>query len=805
MNIVNLNYSWKYSPDFKDEYLKNSFNDSKFEVVNIPHTNVELPYNYFDETDSCIVSCYRKEIDIPKSYKGKSLILHFEGCSSYAQIYLNDEFIGEHKGAYLGFKLDISDKVKYDEKNLLVVKLDSTERPEIPPFGGVIDYLVYGGIYREVQLYICEKDYIDDIFITPKDVMNENISLDFKVVFGKEIENNHKIKLCIKSLNNQIICSFDKEISKGTKEFTENIKVNKDDIKLWDIDSPNLYIASAEFNKSITVSKFGFREAYFTSRGFILNGKKIKLRGLNRHQSYPYVGYAMPKSGQELDAKFLKETLGCNIVRTSHYPNSKHFLNKCDELGLLVFTEIPGWQHISQLEEWRQACLDNIRDMIKEGYNHPSIIMWGIRINESGLDKDLYQKTSAFARTQDQSRQFGGVRNIPQAQFFEDVFTYNDFAHAGKKTRLLPKAIACRWRRPYLVTEHNGHMFPTKSFDHEKRRQEHALRHARVIDQMYKNKGISGCIGWCMSDYNTHKDFGSGDKICYHGVSDMFRIPKLAAYIYMTQQERNKFIEVTSNMEIGDTDGGQVGAVYLLTNCKTVKVYKNDVHIDTIDVEKAQKKQKDFKHIPHPPIRLYDIIGNQIENSGRFKSKRAAKQMKNILLKARDGGVGAAVLRYPLTALHLIVRHKLTISEITEMFGKYATNWGAKQASFKFEGYDEKGELVGVTEKAAAFKEELLVKQDSNNLVEDDTYDVSRVVVKSISQTGNVLPYSNEVITLKTQGPIDIIGPKEFSLLGGQRAFWVKTKGESGIGKVIITSPRFDKKFTLEYKITKRI
>lgn len=803
MKKISLNYAWKYSNDFKEEYLNEAFNDSKFLTVDIPHTNKEFPYNYFDETDSCFVSCYRKELDIDSKLKGKKLILHFEGCSSYAQVYINNEYVGEHKGAYLGFKLDISEKVKYGEKNIIAVKLDSSERPEIPPFGGVIDYLVYGGIYREVFLYIYDDDYVDNFFITPKDVLNENISVDFKVVFNKEVKGKDIVFKILDKENKEIL-KVNKKIEENTKEYIINEKINTK-VNLWDIDNPYLYKAVCEFSNDVIEEKFGFREAKFTSRGFLLNNKKIKLRGLNRHQSYPYVGYAMPKSAQEADAIFLKETLGCNIARTSHYPNSKHFLNKCDEIGLLVFTEIPGWQHLSELEEWRQACLDNIRDMIKEGYNHPSIILWGIRINESGLDKDLYTKTSEFARTQDQSRQFGGVRNIPFAQFYEDVFTFNDFVHSGGKRRLLPKAIAAGWGRPYMVTEHNGHMFPTKSFDHEKRRQEHALRHARVIDAAYKNKGISGCIGWCMSDYNTHKDFGSGDKICYHGVSDMFRIPKLAAYIYMTQQENNKFIEVTSNMEIGDTDGGSVGSVYLLTNCDHVKMYKNNILINELDINELKKKQKDFKHIPNPPIKLYDIIGNQIEKSGRFgKNKRAAKQMKNILLKTRDKGTAAAIIRYPFTALWLMIRYKLTIAEITEMFGKYATNWGAKQASFKFEGYNKDGKLICSTEKAAAYKKELTVKADSNKLIEEDTYDVTRIVVKAVSQCNNVLPYCNDVISVKTEGPIEIIGPSEFSLIGGQRAFWIRTQAKTAKAKVIISSKEMNEEKVLEFDIEKK-
>ena len=122
--------------------------------------------------------------------------------------------------------------------------------------------------------------------------------------------------------------------------------------------------------------RFGLREAVFKNDGFYLNQKKIKLQGLNRHQSYPYVGYAMPKSLQIEDAEIIKYDLGCNIVRTSHYPQSVHFLNRCDEIGLLVFEEIPGWQHIGN-DEWKKASLSNLDQMIERDRNHPAIVLWG--------------------------------------------------------------------------------------------------------------------------------------------------------------------------------------------------------------------------------------------------------------------------------------------------------------------------------------------------------------------------------------------------------------------------------------------
>ena len=303
------------------------------------------------------------------------------------------------------------------------------------------------------------------------------------------------------------------------------------------------------------IDRIGFRRAEFKKDGFYLNGKKIKLRGLNRHQSYPYVGYAMPKSMQQLDADILKRELGANAVRTSHYPQSHYFIERCDEIGLLVFTEIPGWQHIGDAA-WKDQAVENVRDMVKQYRNHTSIILWGVRINESQDDEAFYRRTNEAAHEFDDSRPTGGVRANRKSSLLEDVYTYNDFVHDGKAKGCEPKKnVTSDMEKPYLISEYNGHMYPTKTFDWEEHRAEHALRHANVLDAVAAEEDIAGCFGWCMFDYNTHKDFGSGDRICYHGVMDMFRNPKLAAAVYACQQEKEPVLELSSSMDIGEHPG----------------------------------------------------------------------------------------------------------------------------------------------------------------------------------------------------------------------------------------------------------
>ena len=297
--------------------------------------------------------------------------------------------------------------------------------------------------------------------------------------------------------------------------------------------------------------------------GFYLNGRRIQLFGLNRHQTYPYIGSAAPARLQRLDADIIKKELACNIVRTSHYPQSPHFLDRCDEIGLLVFEEITGWQHIGD-QKWQDICLDELRTMIERDRNHPSIILWGVRVNESADNDPFYTRTNSLAHEADPTRPTGGVRCIRESSFLEDVFTYNDFSN----TVVEPV------ERPYMISEFAGHMFPTKTWDPEERKIDHGLLHARIHNSQLGNDKISGAIGWCAFDYATHIEFGSGDRICYHGVMDTFRLPKWAAYLYKSQQSPSKQIvlHAATHWTMGDRSGGGNNPLTVFSNCDEIEI-----------------------------------------------------------------------------------------------------------------------------------------------------------------------------------------------------------------------------------------
>jgi beta-galactosidase len=310
----------------------------------------------------------------------------------------------------------------------------------------------------------------------------------------------------------------------------------------------------------------------------------------------------MPSRVQRRDAQILRQRLKCNIVRTSHYPQSRHFLDACDELGLLVLEEIPGWQHIGDAA-WKDLAVDNVRRMIRRDWNHPAVILWGVRINESSDDHDFYARTNAVAHQLDPTRQTGGIRAFQESERLEDVFTMNDFGYPLKAPN----------HPCYLNTEFVGHTYNTKSIDNADRLMEHTLRHARVHDQLASNPQYAGGIAWCAFDYNTHQDFGSGDRICYHGVADIFREAKPAAGFYRSQCDPAEEVVLEPAIHWAPSDeAGGLSKLVVCSNCEQLKLYVAGKFLLEGQPDRAQ-----FPHLPHAPF-AFDL-GESLDKWGDLR------------------------------------------------------------------------------------------------------------------------------------------------------------------------------------------
>jgi beta-galactosidase len=595
--VLPINRRWRYSPKATPAAHERAFDDSSFARVTVPHTNIRLPWHSFDEKSYEFVSIYRRRFRLPATGRGRRVFVDFEGVMTASTVWLNGVRLGEYKGGYTPFSFELTPHVDWDGENLLAVEVDSTERADIPPFGYEIDYLTFGGIYREVSLRLVSPNHIENIFAQPKDVLSGHPTLDVQctvVSAAKSMESGLALEAALYD-GERLLAKTSEPLPAGEDAWNAPQTLHLDNlgsIDLWSLKSPRLYRVEVRLLREKVLldndtRRIGFREAKFTPQGFSLNGEIVKLRGLDHHQTFPWVGQAMPGRVQRRDAVILRKELKCNIVRTSHYPQSRHFLDACDEIGLLVLEEIPGWQHIGD-QAWQDIAVDNVGRMIRRDWNHPSIILWGVRINESRDNHDFYTRTNALAHQLDPTRQTGGIRNFAGSELLEDVFTVNDFGFPLRPPN----------HPLYLNTEFVGHTFPTKTIDNVERLREHTLRHARIHNQLASDPQYAGGIGWCAFDYNTHSNFGSGDRICYHGVSDIWRQPKPAAGFYRSQCDPGEevVLEPAFHWARGDESVGFTRAL-VCSNCDHLKFYVSDTLVAEVDPD-----HEEFAHLKYAPF-----------------------------------------------------------------------------------------------------------------------------------------------------------------------------------------------------------
>lgn len=704
--------------------------------VRLPHNAVELPFSYFDERTYQRVFTYEKRFAADPAWQGREVAVVFDGAMANAKVSLNGEEIAAHKDGYTPFEARLTGKL-LDGENVLTVTIDGSENPEIPPFGGQIDYLTYAGLYREAWLRVTSGIFVGNGKVETPDALAAQKSVRARIDLAnpQDLPLSGTLLATLSDAAGRTLATTDAAIAGPMVDLAFD---GLSDIELWDIDNPALYtlavIIDTASGQDEAIFRFGFRSAEFTAEGFKLNGRALKLRGLNRHQSFPYVGYALGKSAQERDAEILKRELKLNMVRTSHYPQSHYFLDRCDELGLLVFEEIPGWQHIGG-ESWKDESVENVRRMITRDWNHPSIVIWGVRINESQDDHDFYLRTNALAHELDSTRQTGGVRYITDSELLEDVYTMNDFILGQEewggnrpRTPLRPQQEVTGLDRvvPYMITEYGGHMYPTKFWDQEQRQAEHVLRHLEVLNAAYGDPQIAGCIGWCAFDYNTHKDFGSGDRICHHGVMDMFREPKFAAYAYISQCDPSDevILKPVTFWARGERNIGGVLPLMILTNCDEVELrYGNN------PPKRFAPDRDAFPHLPHAPV--------------------------------------------------IIKREHLTDEELGL--------WGMSWEDATITGFIDGKPARSVDFVSDPVAHALEVVPDATEIGADG--DTTRIMVRAIDQSGRTLPFFPEPVSITVSGAAERLGPGLVPLRAGSTGFWLRSTG-SGPITVTVTSER---------------
>lgn len=506
-------------------------NTTKWDIVSLPHTMRVFSYdlNGFEKLGRT-VGWYRKTVSL-SGISDKTVFLEFQGAMQAVDLFVNGEKAGRYAvSGYDSFSFDITPFVKEGE-NLIAVRVDNRETKELPPDGVKHDFILFGGLYRDVFLTVTDKVHITYPWEGEKQgirIYYPEISAQKAVVAAETGIRNTSDNAASVSVKTEIFDKTGALVASGNSPSQElaagsNICVSQtlpaiSNPKLWSPDSPYLYTVKTSVIKNGTsvdskTTRIGLRWMEWTAdKGFFLNGKHLKLIGTNRHQNWPYIGGALPDTLHRADAEQLK-AMGINWIRLSHYPHDPDFLDDLDELGLLALEEGPTWMRRIP-GAWMDNLTKSFTSMVRRDRNHACIMIWNACINH---ETKALPELVAAAQKEDPGRALGQ----------ENVYCPMDFTH-GKVSE---KA---------LTLEHTGHMFPTTRGERNKskrngsnRELDQARRHMEMISQANKTPSNYGLASWCGYDYNTFHN--SQEAIARHGICDLFRIPKYSYFWHQSE------------------------------------------------------------------------------------------------------------------------------------------------------------------------------------------------------------------------------------------------------------------------------
>lgn len=662
-HIFAFDRDWMFGGKLNPSVRVVGLDERTFSSITLPHCVARLSWENWDPASWQDLWIYRRHFSLPRELKGLRVFLKFDGVMVGATPTINGQELPRHLGGYLPFEYELTKWLK--NENTLNVTVDSrwsNVPPEGSPLGAKrVDYLEAGGIYRSAWLKAVPQIFIRDLFVKPVQVLDPSrrievlCTLDAAVLPAKSVQVEAQLQDGARVVSKAVETVHLNKIGQSSLTIT---LPNLGNVALWDVDSPRLYSVVARLlvdGKPIHdyCVRTGLRDAKFELDGFFLNGRRLQLFGLNRHEIYPYVGGAMPPRVMRRDAEMLRRELNCNIVRCSHYPQSEAFLNACDELGLMVWEETPGWGYLGD-DAWKELLVRDVGDMIVRDRNHPAIVIWGVRANESANDVALYRRTTALAKSLDDSRPDSGSmtpgsRKDWEENWHEDVFAFDDYhAEPDGSVGIADPVPGV----PYMLAEAVGQFDYTagKGFGIRYRRagdaslqQVQAVRHAQAHSRAGAKPRICGVIAWCAFEYASLVN--SYNTVKTPGIADVFRIPKLGASFYQAQGDPNvhPVIQPSFYWDFGpQTPSGPGKQAAIFSNCDRLELSVGGQRKATLHPNAA-----DFPHLKHPPffadldldgsarpeLRIDGLVGNRLLLSRFFSSDPSQDQF---LLEADD-------------------------------------------------------------------------------------------------------------------------------------------------------------------------
>jgi len=550
-----FNQGWLFGGAYTQGAEQPGHSDSRFAPVTVPHTVVPLSWADWDYQGWEKRWIYRKHFTGAGAGTGAGdrALLTFDGVMTDATVVLNGATLATHRGGYLPWTTELTSHLRKGA-NVLAVIVDGRwldVPPDALPGGAAsIDYLQPAGIYRDVTLRVVPRIYLADVFARPVNVLASDRAVKVTAtISAATVPKNRAVTITAELLTSAGVKRAEARATikvTRTGAHTATLTIGKiGGISYWSPESPVRYTVRTTVSypgaaPHTLTTAIGFRQAVFAESGFYLNGSRYEIFGLNRHQLYPYLGMAAPARLQRRDALILKDQLNVNMVRCSHYPQSPHFLDACDELGIMVWQEPPGWGFMGDAT-FRQRFLTDVTNMVIRDRNRPSVIVWGTRPDETRNYPDLYAEARRLAYAHDGSRQTAGAVTFHStSRWAEDVFSYDDYHIVNGEPALYPPVAGV----PYLVSEAVGAAIDPhyRWADPPAALASQASAHALVHDQARADPRYAGLLAWAGIDYYAAPNGsnpGSAAKnwrtLRTPGVLDVFRVPKPGAAIYQSQ------------------------------------------------------------------------------------------------------------------------------------------------------------------------------------------------------------------------------------------------------------------------------
>ncbi len=786
---LNFNSEWKFILNDVEGAEHLDFEDLYWENVILPHTP------QIEAVDVCHhfqgICWYRKHFTVDSSYEGKKIFIEFEGAMQVADIWINGKHKLTHLGGYLPFTIDVSDDILWGRDNVISVKLDNRDNGDIPPGKPLkerFDFCYFGGIYRNAFIHITDKLHVTDavyenkvagggVFITYSDVSEKSAKIHMKTNIKNEYDVRKETRVITYILDAEggILKKDDSisyEILPG-RDYTFTECSTLDMPKLWHPDSPYLYTVYTQvFDGKLLVDEVkvnvGIRSISCKKpEGFVINGKPLKIRGVNRHHQYPYIGIAASDEAQYRDAKKLKEA-GFNLVRLSHYPHSPAFLDACDELGIMVMEPTPGWQWCRE-GLFQDIVIENIRDMVRRDRNHPCVVMWEVSLNEtgtywSGASDEFFHRCHETAHEEypgDQMLTSGDTmgRKDPKAVGFDVPYTEWNEEYKTRPLDSLPDKMG--FNREYGDFEFGGHYSTTRTF---RGGGEGALLQQAWNFQWSHNRNLANAwsIGdaiWSGMDYN--RGCCPDKPICNSGILDTFRLPKFAYYFY--QSQRNPRIDgamvYIANYWMPSEESKKI-VVY--SNCDEVRLYLNGRLIEA-------RKPDNGPDLEVENQKVDSTVDYWLENKdmpGHEDSEFSIDPLARLTYEnCYNGGSGRRLEHAPFT------------------FEKVDYKYGELKAVGIIEGKEAAVDIKRTPGKPCG----LALRFDTcgKNLKADGS-DFVFVYAEVVDESGTVIPYAENTINFMVKGPASLIGDNPVRSEAGIATIILRSQAQSG--KIVVTA-----------------